>query len=267
MVSSLRISRSTKVMGRLASVGWLPPSTIAPRGARDVDRLAECRRRSRCLQHQVRASIGEAHDLGRDVIVIGVQGAMRPERQGGFAVPRDEVCGDDEPRADDPQPLDEHKADRSRPEDDGRVAGPEAAQVQHVTRDRRWLDECRRLERQLVRNEQEVARREGHELGEGAVAARADERVGDAGGEPPGTALRAGMARDERDERGVTPTAGSRPRPARSPTRSRPPRGRGSSGTSGARAGSGGCPSRTPRSPAPRAAPRPSPGTGSGTSR
>ena len=47
----------------------------------------------------------------------------------------------------------------------------EVAQVQHVSRDRRWLDQCGGLERQVVRNEQEIARRKRHELGEGAVAA------------------------------------------------------------------------------------------------
>ena len=49
--------------------------------------------------------------------------------------------------------------------------GPEVAQVQHVPRDGGWLDECGGLERQVVRNEQQIARRKRHELGEGAVAA------------------------------------------------------------------------------------------------
>ena len=35
----------------------------------------------------------------------------------------------------DPEPLDEHQADRPGAEDDGRVPGPEVAQVQHVPRD------------------------------------------------------------------------------------------------------------------------------------
>ena len=74
-----------------------------------------------------------------------------------------------------------------------------------MPRDGGWLDEGRGLERQLIRNQQEVAGRDGDELGEGTVATRADERVGDAGGEASGTALRADVTRDQRDNRGVAP--------------------------------------------------------------
>ena len=117
------------------------------------------------------AASGNPQDLRGDVIIGGVQGEVRAERQGRLAVPGDEVRYHDEPRADDPQPLDEHEADRPGPEDDGRVPGAEVAQVEHVSGDRRWLDQCGGLEGQVVSHEQEIARRKRHELGEGAVAA------------------------------------------------------------------------------------------------
>ena len=109
-------------MGRLASSGWLPPSTIAPRGrATSIVWPSAAGEPVASSTRSAPPPVRRTTSAG-DVIVGGVQGDVRPERQGRVAVPGDEVCGHDEPRAEDPQPLDEHEADRSGPEDDGRVA-------------------------------------------------------------------------------------------------------------------------------------------------
>ena len=74
------------------------------------------------------------------------------------------------------------------------------------------------LEREVVRDEQHVARGHRDQLGEGAGRREPDERVRGAGREPAGPALLAGVAGHQRHERGTAAHEARRRRPR--PTRS-----------------------------------------------
>ena len=206
-VSSLRISRSTNVHRQ----GWRPRAGCRRARSRhagrvDLDRLGKRRRRARCLQRQVDATAGEPPDLARDVVVGGVErdGARRAP-----GPPRDSRRRRPWPRSGRAPRIRSHWTSMSpidpAPSTTAVSAGTEVAEVQHVARDGRRLDERGRLERQVVRDGQHVARGERDELGEGTVAARADERVGRARREASGPTLVAGVAGHQRDERRVAP--------------------------------------------------------------